>query len=123
MNAFGKCDGGGRRAAPRDAGPLIGVFTTVTRSHAAIVVDLSPSGARLGGDELPSKSEEIILSIDGVETFGIIAWSHDGECGVAFDNPMPVADVERLRQRVGSNVGLTLEMKAVLEHWNAGVAR
>ena len=123
MKTFGKSDGGGRRTVPRDAGPLVGVFTTVTRSHVAIVVDLSQTGARLGGEDLPPEGEGIVLSVDAVQAFGTIVWSHDGECGVAFDSPLPVADVERLRQRVGSGAGLTLEMKAALDDWNGGFAR
>ena len=39
MSVFGKRSGGGRRTAQRETAPAVAVFTTVTNSHGAVLVD------------------------------------------------------------------------------------
>lgn len=121
MNSFGRCGGGGRRLAAREAAPLIAVFTTTTQSHSAVVADLSSTGARLRGESLPQPRDEFLLSIESVRVFGIVRWSNGEECGVAFDEPLPSSDLEMLRAKVVR--GLTPEMKAAMDDWTLGVAR
>ena len=123
MTAFGKCNGGGRRRAARAPLPLIAVFTTLSRSHEAVVVDLSSTGARLRSDDLPDSGEEVLLSIEQVRAFGTIAWSHDGECGVNFDPPLEARDLRLLRHRAGDLRGLMPELQAALDDWTMGLAR
>ena len=72
MSTFGKAQGGGRRSAPREGVPLIAIFTTITRSHRALVVDISATGVRLRGDELPQKGEALDINIEDVRAFGIV---------------------------------------------------
>jgi PilZ domain len=93
MQKFGKKEGGGRRRAAREEAPLTAVITTLTCSHSALVVDVSCTGARLRGDELPSKGQEMILSVEKLRTFGIVVWSRRGECGVRFDPPLEPLDI------------------------------
>jgi hypothetical protein len=120
---FGKCNGGGRRRAHREFLPLIAVFTTRTRSHHAFLVDLSSTGARLRGDDVPEKGEDLMLSIEGVLTYGTVAWSRLGFCGIAFDSPLPLADIRLLEQKASKARGLPPEMTAAMDDWNLGLAR
>lgn len=64
---FGKRGGGGRRGAPREAAPLLAVYTTVTQSHEVILVDVSRSGARLRGSQVPEAEDELFVSIGNIK--------------------------------------------------------
>ena len=123
MGAFGKCEGGGRRSSARQRAPLIAVFTTQSRSHEAVLVDISRTGARLTGEDLPQIGDDFILAIEGIRTFGWVAWSAADECGVTFDGPLPAADVEAVREKVGQSVGFTPSLKAAFDDWTGGFAR
>ena len=120
---FGKCGGGGRRSAAREIAPVIAVFTTVTRSHGAELVDLSSTGARLRGDDLPLKGEELMVTVGRVRGFGRVVWSRYGQCGVAFDSDLDETEVEEVRARAAENRGFTIDTKAALDDWNVGLAR
>jgi hypothetical protein len=123
MNAFGKCKGGGRRSSARERAPLIAVFSTLARSHDSVLVDISRTGARLSGDDLPELGEEFILTIEGIRAFGSVVWSAAGQCGVVFDGPLPAGDVESVRHKVSRLGGFTPRMKAAFDDWMLGFAR
>ena len=123
MVAFGKSRGGGRRSSERAAAPLLAVITTLTRCHSAVVVDVSTSGARLSGSDLPTMGEELVVNIDGVQAFGTVVWSDQGEAGIEFESPLSVEDESSLQQRVALTRGLPSEMKAAFESWVIGCAR
>jgi translation initiation factor 2 gamma subunit (eIF-2gamma) len=117
---FGKCLGGGRRAAERANGSLTVVVTTVTKSVTVQLADLSTTGARLRGDYLPDKYEELMLSIGTLKAFGTVAWSSGDECGVSFDLPLCYEAVDGVRKEVAGRRGLSLEMKSALDAWTVG---
>jgi hypothetical protein len=121
--AFGKRGGGGRRSAPRESAPLYAVFTTVTRSHAAVLVDISLTGARLCSDNLPLKGEELLLSVDKVRAYGTVKWANRQQCGVAFDPPLDPEDLHLLEEKVTQGAGFNLEVKAAMDDWTLGLAR
>lgn len=123
MQKFGRKEGGGRRRAAREEAPLTAVLTTLTHSHSALLVDVSCTGARLHADDLPSKGEEIILTVEKLRAFGIVVWSRRGECGVRFDMPLEPLEIDDLRQRVRERAGLPREVRDALEDWNVGLAR
>lgn len=123
MNEFGKRQGGGRRTAPREETPLFAVFSTVSRSDRALVVDVSATGARLRGDHLPPCGESLELSIERARAFGTVMWSEGRECGIAFDEPMSAAEVLSLRDRVSALGGLPPQLKGALDDWMTGFAR
>jgi hypothetical protein len=120
MNAFGKCLGGGRRAAPREAAPLLAVYTTVTRSHSALLVDVSSSGARLRTPDLPEEGDELFVTIAKVKAFGTVAWVRDGEFAMAFDEPLFAEELAQLKFNVKTSFGLPPDVKAALEDWMLG---
>jgi len=61
--------------------------------------------------------------IEGLKTFGSVVWVKDGECGIAFDGPLQVGDVQYLRHKVATAAGFGPQMKAALDDWALGVAR
>jgi hypothetical protein len=124
MRKFGKSRGGGRRRAPREALPMPAVVSTIRTNRLAVLVDVSATGAKLGGSGLPNPGEALSLKIDCVRTFGIVAWSEDGHCGVEFDPPLPSFEVDRLRRNM-TNATLTysLDERIAMDDWAGGVAR
>ena len=123
MSVFGKCGGGGRRAAQRSSAPLIAVFTTLSESHSALVVDVSSTGARLRASHLPPMGQALMLTIEDVRAFGTVACSEHGECGIAFDPPLTLEEEQHLRWRVSTTRGLPPDVKAAFDSWVTGCGR
>lgn len=123
MSTFGKRNGGGRRRSARDNLPLVAVLTTVTGSHTAELVDISPAGARLQGYVMPQDGEEVLLTVDRLRAFGSVVWSHKDEVGIAFDFPVADEEVEALREKVLATRGLSAHMRLALDVWSAGSPR
>jgi len=123
MGAFGKSVGGGRRSSARASAPLIAVLTTLGGSRSAVLADVSSTGARVRGTDLPDMGEELNVNIDRVQAFGTVVWSDSGECGIVFDPALDPSDEEYLRNLVATARGLPPEMKAAFENWVVGAGR
>lgn len=125
MRAFGRSNGGGRRSASRALAPLPAVFMTIARTDTAAVIDISCTGVRLRGRDLPPRGEEMDLKVEEVRVFGIVAWAEDDECGVAFEAPLMPFEVDRLRRKAGVPrlAALSIEDRLALETWLVGDAR
>lgn len=123
MSTFGKRQGGGRRRAEREHLPLIAIFTTRTRSHAAALVDLSATGARLRGTDLPAPDEDLMLNVEGLSAYAVTRWCRLGFCGVEFEVPLSPAQIASLEGRVRAARGLAPELMAAMEDWTVGLAR
>ena len=120
MNTFGKSAGGGRRAAPREIAPLLAVYTTVTRAHSALLVDVSSSGARLRTPYLPIEGEELFVTIGTVKAFGSVAWVREDQFAMAFDEPLETEDLDHLRAVVRNSFGFSPDIKAAIDDWVLG---
>ena len=120
MNAFGKCAGGGRRAAPREVAPLMAVYTTVTKTHSALLVDVSCSGARLRTPDLPGEGDELFITIGKVKAFGTVAWVRSDQFAMAFDEPLAADELQTLRQNVRTSFGFSPDVKAAIDDWVLG---
>ena len=123
MSAFGKCEGGGRRAAQRSNAPLLALITTLDGSHSALVVDVSSTGVRLRGPGLPRMGTDLNIGIEEVRAFGSVVWSEHDECGIAFDQPLSAKDEQLLKHRVSTTRGLPPEVKAAFDTWVLGCGR
>ena len=123
MGYFGRRNGGGRRAAQRQKAPLVATLTTLTASHTAELVDLSLTGVRVRGDDLPGEGEDLIIGIEGIRSFGQVSWHHGDECGIAFDDPLPANDHAALCARAAQSRGFSPEQRAAFEAWTLGLAR
>jgi len=117
--AFGRRGGGGRRVDGRTAAGICGVIRTLLFNHAVEVTDVSESGARLAGPGLPSAGQELFLRIGGIELFARVVWSRDELCGVAFDESLAPAELERLREETRRTrlMQLTPEQKQAFDQW------
>lgn len=123
MTVFGKRSGGGRRRAPREALPLLATLTTVSRTYSGTLVNVSATGARLRGDNLPEADQDLVLSVEGVRNFGTVRWNRNGEVGLEFDPPIGAAEVMKLRREVSRGQGFSPEERAAYDEWKLGVAR
>ena len=120
---FGKRGGGGRRGAPREAAPLLAVYTTVTKSHEVVLVDVSSSGARLRGPILPEIGDELFVSVEHIKAFGKVVRIEEREFAIEFDQSLLSEDLTILRDKVKQGAGFSPEEKAAIDGWVLGVER
>ena len=59
--------------------------------------DLSETGARLQGRDLPSPRERLLVNFGQTGVFATVAWTGSDQCGIVFDNPLDSRGVEQLR--------------------------
>jgi hypothetical protein len=123
MVAFGKSSGGGRRTGKREAAPLAAVLTTRSRTFRGILVDVSSTGARIRGDDLPKVEDEAVLGVEKIRAFGTIRWNDGHDCGIEFERDLLHHEVVDLRREVARGAGLPPELKQALDDWIIGVAR
>ncbi|MCH8615080.1 PilZ domain-containing protein [Sphingomonas sp. SM33] len=102
---------------------MIAVITTLRDSRSAVLADVSSTGARLRGRNLPAEHEDLFIAVDGLSVFGTVAWADGDERGVSFDVPLQPGDEAILRERMVQGQGLPLELKAALDDWAQGFAR
>lgn len=117
---FGRREGGGRRSGKRQDAPLVAIYTSITQSHAAFLVDVSAAGAKLRGPHLPQVGDELLVSVERVRAFGTVRWVDGDQFGVAFDADLGADTIHRLHAISASAAGLTPELKAALDEWNLG---
>jgi len=122
MSAFGKRDGGGRRSTARSGTPLSGLVTTLLGTRLAVVIDVSATGARVRGNDLPRKWADLFINVEGVVSFATVRWEDGDERGIEFDAPLHPSDENLLQQKVHEAKGLSPEMMAANE-WARGVSR
>jgi hypothetical protein len=120
---FGRQGGGGRRGAPREAASLLAVYTTVTKSHEVVLVDVSNSGARLRGPNVPEADDELFVSVENLKVFGTVVRVEGHEFAIGFDQPLPSEDLAFLRNKVKEGAGFSPEEKAAIDGWVLGVER
>lgn len=86
-----------RRRSKRDQlGISISLHST-TQSRVVFMVDVSQSGARIAGHNLPAVGKDVLLKIADVELFGSIVRASEGEAAIKFDRPIGTTELERLR--------------------------
>ncbi|MCW3798269.1 PilZ domain-containing protein [Sphingomonas sp. BN140010] len=124
---FGKrIDGpAGRRQNPREELALEALVETVGARHSAAMLDLSQTGARLGGNDLPAAGDEMLLRVAGAALMGEVVWSTGEECGVRFDEPPTAGELQALRREGGADIArrLTPDERRAAEDWRHGLAR
>lgn len=90
MSNFGKrVDGpNGRRRSAREAVVLAGSAVAPGSSRSVVVTDVSPTGAKLQGRELPKTGADVMLTVGESEIFATIVWSSFDEAGITFDEQL-----------------------------------
>ena len=99
------------------------VLTTLVGSRSTVLADVSSTGARVRGPDLPAMGEDLIVNIERVQAFGTVVWSDSGECGIAFEPPLEPSDEVYLRGLVATAKGLPPDIRAAFENWVVGAGR
>jgi hypothetical protein len=125
MTTFGKRGGGGRRRAQRSRADLPALVTTVARAQPVVLMNVSATGARLRGGDLPDVGGDLVLKIDKTEAFGTVQWKRQNLCGVAFDQPLREPQVEQLRSEASRArlTKLSPQERLAMQDWATGLAR
>ena len=77
--------------------PLLAVVSTVDDARRVGVINVSRYGVQLTSPDLPAEGETVIFQSENVQSFGRVAWSREGQCGIAFDGSITAQQVEQLR--------------------------
>jgi hypothetical protein len=111
---------GGSRRSPREDLMSRTVLMTMSDSHTVDLLDLSTSGAKLGGYDLPLPGQEVLMLIGRLEAFGTVIWSEQDQCGIEFDIGLGETALSTLRNecRQTARIG-----GAAAEDWLFGSAR
>lgn len=90
-----------RREQPRSNLAMPARLRKMTYSQPAIVRDLSTTGCRLEFSGFALEPENrVLIRPHGLESLlGAVVWSHEGQAGVKFDEPLKQAEVDRYCQR------------------------
>ncbi len=127
MAALGKrIDGvGGRRSAVREPLLLRAAMTSLYASRMIAIVNISTTGARVRGPDLPEAGQDVLLRFASIEALGIVAWQRGELAGVVFDDMVSDAQLEQLRRyaRHAQLTKLTPEERTAAEHFRLGLTR
>lgn len=124
MDKFGKRVDGidGRRAAVRQIVSMPASMFSLEHSRVVIVEDISTTGAKLTGDDLPKLGEDVWIKAGPVDAFGTVVWADEYVCGVTFEQPLAPSedDFIRAEARLMSLTKLTAAERAALADWRNG---
>jgi hypothetical protein len=70
------------------------------------LADISANGAKLKGSPLPPTGTIGLLRSGALEVLCRVVWSCDDECGVRFEEPLPM----RLLQQIRTEGAVSLEL-------------
>ena len=77
---------------------LAGSALAVTRSRSVVIADVSALGARLGGRDLPSPGDELLIVAGSTDRMGTVMWRSGDQCGVELDEPLAPDSIDRMKQ-------------------------
>lgn len=99
MPTFGKRVDGpqGRRRASRKPTLLCVGARTMAGSYSVMVTDVSATGAKLRGRNLPPVGSELLLTVGTAQHLARIAWSEKEKCGILFDNALSGPEIDYLK--------------------------
>lgn len=72
-------------------------LVTFSGTHPCTVVDLSCTGARIASAQAVRVGATVVVDGIASELFGTIVWAEKGCFGMAFEIPLPLAEVVTLR--------------------------
>lgn len=91
-SSFGNKPGGRLGNRLRLGVPASLVLTHETRD--CLIDDISLTGARLRVARPLAKGQAVVLSFHELRLFATAMWSRDGECGLRFDQPLALEDMQ-----------------------------
>lgn len=116
---------GGHRRAVREEVMIRAAVMTMTDTVGVDLLDISKSGAKLRGRNLPVPGQEVVVLLGRLEAFGSIVWRDEDQCGVHFDvalsdHALSIVESERGPSFVA---GIGGEEQLAASDWNNGLAR
>jgi hypothetical protein len=87
-----------RRRHERHAVMLAGSALAVTRSLSVVIADVSVLGARLGGRDLPSPGDDLLMIAGSTDRMGRVMWRSGDQCGVELDEQLTPDNIDRMKQ-------------------------
>lgn len=124
MDKFGKRVDGieGRRAAVRQTVSMPASMFSLEHSRVVIVEDISTTGAKLTGDDLPKLGEDVWIKAGPVDAFGTVVWADEFVCGVTFEEPLSASEDNFIQAeaRMMSLTKLTAAEREALADWRSG---
>ena len=115
---------GGSGRAVREDMMIRAAMMTLTETVHVDLLDLSRTGAKLRGPDLPSPGQEVLLLLGRIETFGSVIWRDEDQCGIHFEsalNERALAIVESERCSLLTCINGEAALAAV--DWHNGLAR
>jgi len=116
--------GGGRKSV-REEMMIRAAMMTLTDTVNIDLLDLSRSGARVRGPDLPAPGQEVVLLLGRLEAFGSVIWRDEDQCGVHFDVALSEHAVAVVESERGPSSLTALNGEAALaaNDWQNGLAR
>lgn len=99
MHTFGVSQATGQRSVPRTDSSLMAVISMSAGDYPAFLIDISRTGVRLRGENLPRVGQQVSFRADTVHACGGVVWSGTGTCAIEFDTPISISEVQRLRSQ------------------------
>ena len=101
MPEFGRrIDGpNGRRRSARKAVTLAASAWAIEGSHSVLIADVSRTGARLQGRDLPPVAAEVLITFGSLELFATVTWQTSDECGIEFETSLTPELLRKLQEQ------------------------
>jgi hypothetical protein len=87
-----------RRKQPREAVALAASAMSVTRSRSVMINDVSNTGARLNGRDLPPPGDDILMIVGSQDRMGTVIWRTVEHCGVQLDESLDASALDLMKQ-------------------------
>lgn len=115
----------GRRALPRASILLSGSLDALDGRKWVELLEVSLTGARVRGRDLPGVGRDVVLTCGQVDAFGRIVWASSDRRGIAFDDPISTTQLIALRDASVSAArsGITPHERQAIADWLNGMAR
>lgn len=115
----------GRRAEPRACLLLPASVEALSGRQDLCLLDVSRTGARLEGTDLPAAGRDVVLRCGAIDALGTIAWTTSGRCGMRFYDPIGTQELIALRNVAvaAEQAGVSPEEAQAAADWTNGLAR
>lgn len=96
MPTFGKLEER-QRSVPRAKAGRPASLAADDRKYLLTLVDVSRTGARLSGPDIPEEGDDVLFRAADVEMVGTVVRTAANECAVDFATPIAAVEVQRLQ--------------------------
>ena len=87
-------DNGWRPRTPRVEIDRMATMRAGARTYWVHARDISQSGVKVETEHPPAADTEVVLALDGLRPLqGIVRWSNDSSCGIAFNQLIPFGEL------------------------------